>query len=230
MYYCLVIIQLISIVILTIECGYIMSKWKTKLHGLLFFCCVATLVNNVGYFFEMTAGSEDVYLASLKMSYLGRIWIPFVLFVFTLNLCGKNYKKWHIHALSAIHIAILLLVMTSDYQNLYYKGSRYVENGLFPHVTFGSGVCYIFYQYILMPAYIIFGVTFLIQNIRKEKDVLVRSRLVTLTSSIFVEIIFFVLQVFCRNSAYFCRVQGKFSRVAFFKVVFKSLKFNSGSF
>ena len=82
MYQVLLVIQYFSIFVLMVEAGYILGKIKTKLHAYLFFNCVATLINNLGYLLEMLAKSEEQYLTALQMSYLGRVWIPYSLFIF----------------------------------------------------------------------------------------------------------------------------------------------------
>ena len=139
MYNALLMVQFFSIPVLLIEGGYVLAKGKTSLHTILFFNCVATLVNNSGYLFEMLARTEVEYFAALRMSYLGRVWIPFSLLIFTLNVCGKELPKWGTAILAAFHGITYLLVMTSKHNNLYYTDSEYVEGDLFPHIVYGHG-------------------------------------------------------------------------------------------
>lgn len=193
MYHFLLTVQYISIFILFFESAYIFSRWRTKLQGILFFSCVATLINNVGYLIEMKATSEDVYLAGVQTSYLGRSFIPFALFLFCLALSNRQYKKWVVYLLSLVHTITFVLVLTCRYQPFYYSSLTYVEEGLFPHIEFGHGFWHIGYT-VLLIVYIVVGLSSLILAIRQETNIIVKKRCSLVIASITIESLFYLIE------------------------------------
>lgn len=177
---------------MTGECAYIFSKWKTRFQGILFFSCVATLVNSVGYFFETIAGSFDAYYIALCMSYLGRIWVPFTLFLFTVYLCKIKVHKYVQPFLAVIHFVTYIFVITSRYHEWYYTDMVFVEEGVFPHINNGHGPWYIFYS-ILIFGYMIYGIPKLVKAAIREKCSIAKKRLWCVNTSIFVICFFYSL-------------------------------------
>ena len=86
MYLIVNIIQCMSIAFLSVECWIVFKNWKGPIHSCLFFACIATLINNIGYFMQLRARSEEAYLTALQLSYAGRVWIPFALVLFISEL------------------------------------------------------------------------------------------------------------------------------------------------
>jgi len=83
----LFIIQYVSIVGLVVECWVIFQKWRSELHSYIFFSSIATLVNNYGYLLLMRATTGEACLTAMKTAYLGKVWLPYALFMFALLLC-----------------------------------------------------------------------------------------------------------------------------------------------
>lgn len=192
MYQILLILQYISILFLLIEAAYIFVKTKTKLQMYLFFNCAVTLVNNTGYLMQMLAKSEEAYLRALQMSYLGRVWIPFSLFLFVMMLCKVKINPKVYWGLGAVHGATFLAVLTTEWQNLYYSSRTYVTEGLFPYIDTGKGPWHNIYTCLLL-FYIGFGLFKLIQCIRKEKNKVAKTRLTYVLLVIIVESLCFIV-------------------------------------
>ncbi|MDD6157658.1 MAG: histidine kinase N-terminal 7TM domain-containing protein [Lachnospiraceae bacterium] len=192
MYHILLIVQYISILFLLIEAAYIFAKSRTKLHMYLFFNCAATLVNNTGYLMEMLAESEEAYLRAVQMSYLGRVWIPFSLFLFVMTLCKVKIDRKVYWGLGAIHGATYLLVLTTEWQNLYYSSRKYVTEGLFPYIETGNGPWHHAYTGLLL-FYIVFGLYKLIRCVIKEKNQVSRWRLTYVVIAIVAESLCFLI-------------------------------------
>ena len=66
------IILCISIIAVFLEGWIVFRNLKSPLHAYLLLSCIATVVNNIGYFLEIHTHSEEAFLAALKLSYLGR--------------------------------------------------------------------------------------------------------------------------------------------------------------
>ena len=194
MYQVLLVIQYFSIFVLMVEAGYILGKIKTKLHAYLFFNCVATLINNLGYLLEMLAKSEEQYLTALQMSYLGRVWIPYSLFIFMILLCKVNVNRKILIGLGIFHAATFFVVLTCQHQNWYYSSMTYVKEGLFPYIETKDGPWHHVYSFILL-FYIVFGLYKLIQAVRKEQYELERKRLTYMVIAIAVESASFVINM-----------------------------------
>ena len=128
MFNIIISIQYFSIVVLFLECWLVIRNWKNGLHSYLFLGCVSTLVNSIGYLFELQAKSEASFVTALQLSYFGRVWITFAFFMFSARLskvkipmihkarwmmetplfiCIFSVKRFHIHtALSSSGAAL----------------------------------------------------------------------------------------------------------------------------
>lgn len=186
-FHSLVILQCISIVLLSIECIYIFYRWKTKMHAYLFLYCIATLVNNIGYLMEMTASDSGEALMGTQICYLGKVFIPVSLLLFVLKYCGVRIPKWIAILLAAFHAGVFGLVFTCKYQNLFYSDITYTTSGLFPHNVYGHGIVYWLYTF-LMVLYLVISFCVLIRTIAKAHSKETRTQLCYLLASALVAI------------------------------------------
>lgn len=186
-FHSLVILQCISIVLLSIECIYIFYRWKTKMHAYLFLYCIATLVNNIGYLMEMTASDSGEALMGTQICYLGKVFIPVSLLLFVLKYCGVRIPKWIAILLAAFHAGVFGLVFTCKYQNLFYSDITYTTSGLFPHNVYGHGIVYWLYIF-LMVLYLVISFCVLIRTIAKAHSKETRTQLCYLLASALVAI------------------------------------------
>ena len=207
MYNILLVIQFMTITVLLLECIYLRLRARSDLQGTLFFCCAVNLVNNVGYMFAMTSTTAEGYLIATYMSYLGRIWVPFSLFLFTLKLCNVKYKKRIMLIMALWHSFTYWTVITSKWQGLYYSSMTYVEDGMFPHMEFGHGPVYNLYSLNII-CYIVIAMTILIKSYIKEEDLRVKRRFAIITISILVESAFFIMQLLQLAGTYDLTMMG----------------------
>lgn len=206
-YNALLAVQFMTVTVLMIECIYIRIRARSDLQESLFFCCVVNLVNNTGYLFVMTSTTPEGYMIGNSMSYLGRIWVPFSLFLFTLKLCRIRYKKRIILALALFEVFVYFTVITSGRYGLYYSSKKYVTEGLFPHMEFGHGITYKL-QSALIICFIVIAMTMLIYNVIKEEDKRVKERFAIITSSIAIESSFFIMQLLKLAGTYDLTMMG----------------------
>lgn len=82
---------------------------------------VSVFVVNLGYFLMSVSRTLDFALASNRIAYSGSVFLPFFMFMIILNLCGANYQKWLPAVLSAVSLAVLILVASPGYLTIYYK-------------------------------------------------------------------------------------------------------------
>lgn len=151
MFQLIVILQYIGIALLLFEIFYISTKWTSRPKILLLIFTIATLINNVGYLFEITSVTPETAIIGTKFSYLGKAFLPLIMALFTLQNCKIKLPQRVIKLLMIIHSLIIFLVLTSEHNTLYYSSVGYdYEGGLFPHLVLGHGIIYNCYMILIM--------------------------------------------------------------------------------
>ena len=191
----LLIIQYISILGLFLESWIILRHWKNSLHTYLFLSCIATFLNNLGYLFELKAGSEETYLTALKLSYAGRVWICLMLFLFTAKLCRIRISDWLTRILVLAHLGIYISVFTLESHKLYYSWYEFVQGDVFPKLDHGNGLIYYLF-FGIQVTYIVMGLVWIIRDYRKEKKRTARRRLLIVLCAFTIEAVFYIVQIF----------------------------------
>lgn len=165
MYTALLALQYIGIVIVVLEILCVLCRKSTKLQTILLVVLTSTLINFVGYLFEMQAGTRQEALQAVKMIYVGKPFIILFILIFFIERMGIKPPKFLYPALGAVHVAVSVLVLTCEHHFLYYSSIAYdTEHGLFPHLVFGHSPVYMLYH-ILILVYFVFmfaaGIRFL---------------------------------------------------------------------
>ena len=184
----------VSIVVLFVESLLVFRNWSNRLHSYLFLSCVATLVNNVGYLLELNSKSQSTYITAVQMSYLGRVWITFALFMFAARLCRIRLPRFVTDILPFVHAAIYFCVLTFPYHQLYYKNYKWTRGDVFPVFMHENGIVHHLFMSLTI-VYIIFGMTWLFIACRKEKNIKMRNRLLAVLAAVTTESVFFILQL-----------------------------------
>ena len=123
-------------------CWVVLRKWSGRLHGFMFFSCVANLIYNLGCLLEFKARSEEAYLMALKIGYFGRIWIGFALFLFATELCDIRVPEIVNALIVLIHLAVYASILTLESNTLYYKTMEVSFDGEIPVRMHTSGPLY----------------------------------------------------------------------------------------
>ena len=58
----LLAVQYITVSALFVEIWIVFLRWRNTIHSYLFLSCIASFISNIGYLFEMKAGSLEAYL------------------------------------------------------------------------------------------------------------------------------------------------------------------------
>lgn len=227
MYIFLLVIQYISVIALLFECGYIISRMKTVLQSYLFFYCVSTLLNNTAYLLLMMSNTEDAYIACVKLSYLGKIWIPLSLLLFILSLCRVKINRKLFIGLGFFHGIVFFLVFTFEHHNLYYTSKTYITDTLFPYIKFGHGIIHKLYTSFIL-VYIIVGIVTLIRTSLKEKNKAVRLRYFYVFIMMLVESICYIINLTHITNCYDFTVMGySLGTLLLYIAIFKDNLFNN---
>ena len=146
MYTVLLVIQYIGIVVLLGLAAYIMTRNPSRQQMRMMIMIFALLANFVGYLCEMRATTMQEAFHAVQISYFGKPFIIYFMFLFTMEYCRKPLPKKLSYVLLAVHAMPTLLVLTSEIQPLFYSSIGFTEEGLFPHLMFGHGPAYIAYH------------------------------------------------------------------------------------
>lgn len=207
MYNILLIIQCVNIVGLFIESIIVFSRWKSTLHGYMFLSCIAPLVNAIGILIEYTSRTKEAYIAALRVSYAGRVWVSLFLLLFTAELCRKKIPAFVKYALILVHAGIYVCVFTfRDLKHkLYYTDYVYLATGQFARFEHHNGIVHEIFT-ALQLIYIITGIVMLIITHHKEKSPVARKRLRMVLYAVTSMAVFYVVQI----SGIFSELTSKF--------------------
>ena len=169
MYEMCVMIQYIGIILLLVGLAYLLQQWPSRPQSFMLFLGFAVLVNSVGYLIEMTADSMKVALVAAKFSYLGKIYIPPLAFFFVLYYCGIKVPRALVVALASVHTAVLVLVLSCEEHDLFYKSSYFSTAGVFPHLEQEYGVVYKGYMALVL-CYAVMTLLICIGQYRKSEE------------------------------------------------------------
>lgn len=187
-------IQYASIVGLFIECWIIFHRLKNAPLSYLFLSCLAILVNNIGYLFQLLSTTQETYITALRFSYGGRVWVTLFLFLFTIELCKIKFSKFFRNILVLAHIFIYLSILTLTKNNLYYTWTKFSAQNIFPQMSHGNGIVHHIFM-VLQFFYIAIGFKWLFTAWRKEKNRTTKKCFMAVIVSLFIEFLFFTVQM-----------------------------------
>ncbi len=190
----LLAVQYITLWGLLIESIIIFRRWKDRLHGNLLLSCLAALVNNLGYLFEFRARTQETYVTAVQLSYAGRVWFAFFLFLFVCRLTGIRIKSWITSTLVALHVLCYIAVLTVPDTSLYYTWINFTYDGTFGYFTHGNGIMHHVHM-ALNIGYIVLGLTILLVAVLRESGRIAKRRLITVFISVLAQAIFFTVQM-----------------------------------
>ena len=116
----------------------------------MMFLGVAVLIFLLGYLFEITASSFEGALISTKISYVGKVYVPVIAFFFVLYYCRIKFSNWFVLVSAALHTAVLMLVLTCEYHDIFYTNLGFSKDGAFPHLEHWHGPGYVAYMALVL--------------------------------------------------------------------------------
>lgn len=141
MYEVLVGIQGISMVVLFLMIFHIWEQYNCKEQMYLIMSLVCVLINLFGYLMEMLSQNMEMAIASTKVSYLGKCFLGWFMFMFIVKFCEYHVPKAFSRTLLYIHLIIFIIVFTCDRHNLYYTDIKF-STDMFPHIETKNGIVY----------------------------------------------------------------------------------------
>ena len=170
MFHVLVGLQVLGLLMLLCALVYIFRGGSTYTQRLMLSFTISELVHNAGFLLELLSRTKEEAMVAIKVEYLGGAGVTIFFMMFIFNYCGRREHKIFERILLLCALAVIIMVWTGDYHNLYYSDIEFLYTGAYPHVklTYGPG----FYFYVLTCTVIpwIASVWTLILTIRKEKS------------------------------------------------------------
>lgn len=146
MYTFLLVIQYIGIIGLLLTTAYVLRQHISRQQVIMLALLAAELVNFAGYLFEMTAQTEREALRAVQFTYFGKPFVLLLTFLFVMEYCRIRLSKVLVEVLAICHLSVTLLVLSCEYQGLFYSSFEFVDTGLFPHLVLGHGPVYVIYH------------------------------------------------------------------------------------
>ncbi len=82
---------------------------------------IGSLIQNLGYLFELTAPTVEVAVVAVKMQYIGSLVVPISYCYFMFSYCFEKAPVRILKLLKIVDIFVLGLVFTCDVHSFYYK-------------------------------------------------------------------------------------------------------------
>ena len=185
---------ILSLLAMLFEGFIVFRNLKNKLHAYLFLNCIAMLIGNTGYLMQLLSKTEDAYIAALKFSYAGRVWIVFSLFMFTAELCHVRISKHIERVLVLINVAVYGIIFTLQDHSLYYSKIWYDKTGMFPVLLHRNGIVHkLFVQYQAIAVIII--LLLLLKSFKNHKGKIARKRVFIILGGFLVATLLYAMQV-----------------------------------
>ncbi len=185
---------ILSIFAIFFEGFIVFRNLKNKLHAYLFLNCVTMLINNTGYLLKILTKTEDGYIAAIKFSYAGRVWIVFSLFMFTAELLHLRIPKFIPRVLILINIAVYAVIFTLEKHTLYYSKVWFDKTGMFPVLLQRNGIIHeIFMQYQAILIVIILAL--LIRSLRNHRGKIAKRRVFIILIGFFIAAAMYIMQI-----------------------------------
>ena len=170
MFQVLVSLQIVGLLMLLCALVYIFRGGSTYTQRLMLSFTISELVHNAGYLLELLSKSKEEAILAIKVEYLGGAAVAIFFMMFIFNYCGKKEHKIFERVLLLCALAVIIMVWTGDYHNLYYSNLEFVNTGAYPHVKITYGPGFYFYMLTCTVTPWTASVWTLIQTIRKEKS------------------------------------------------------------
>ena len=194
MYQLILIIQCVSIAATAVECWVVFRNWKGMQHSYLFLACAATFVSNLGYFFQLRSRSFEMYFAALRLSYAGRVWVTFALFLFITELVRLKLPRILKLGMALFNVATYVVVLTTKNTGLYYRIMGFQVRGKFPFFIHENGIWHHLWSATLI-LYVLYGVTALYYGLRREKNPTARKRLLMVLMAVLTMSFFLIINI-----------------------------------
>lgn len=163
MYQFLIILQIICVFISGGVVVLLVREKPSRPQQYLQLASIASFFNGIGYYFELTAKSEETAILAIKIEYLGLASMIPLLFMFMARCCDHEISKG-MRAFILVSPAVFLnFVTTLEHHTIFYKSYYFDAQAPIPHIVSEKTPLYfgfIGYSCIMMLAQIMMSVNY----------------------------------------------------------------------
>lgn len=187
----IIILESLGILIIFIAIGLLIADDGTKEQKQMSYFLCGALVQNVGYLLELTSPTIDAAIVSVKVEYLGSIFVPLCYCWFIYGYCYEKIPYKLMKAVGGIDFCLLAAILSFERHNFYYRSFSWIEGGgghYYLSIEYGIGyIIFILFSCIVpycLSSYALFKAVLTksahVTN-RKYKEIIFLSCLPTLT-------------------------------------------------
>jgi signal transduction histidine kinase len=184
----------ISVLSLFIECWVVFNNTRNLLHAYLLLSIISALMSNLGYILELQSTTLGGYLAAVKFSYAGRIWLAFALLQFAAQFCHIKIPAVIRKTLPIIHMAVYGVILTIGSNDLYYKNIAFSMDDGNPVLIRENGIVHHFLIQ-LQIVYIICAFIWFFSTLRRQNGPTARKRYWTVIIAYVIQTVFYLAQI-----------------------------------
>lgn len=141
----------------------IMNQRNSQVMGTLLLAAAAALCDLTGYMAELMAQTKEAALMAVKMSYLGKCFLAWLLLYFIMKYYKCKFSSGLMYTLAAMHAAVYCLVMTCEKHNFYYDTIDFTTEGAYPHLVLSYGVA----AYVQIGASVVYAFCIIFLSLRQ---------------------------------------------------------------
>ena len=121
------------------------KRMPTKNQALVFLLTILMGISAFGYWVELTSTTKEAALNGVKIGYMGKVYLLFIMMLVTGQLTKVKLRAWMKILMFTVASVTLGVVMLCDRYPWFYSSITYVQEGDFAHLALGHGIFYKIY-------------------------------------------------------------------------------------
>lgn len=219
MYNFLLTIQYAAIIILMGDIIFLFTRKPNETQRNLLMLHVSMLITVMAYTAEIQCQSVEAMRLAVKFGYIGKPLIILSVFFLVVDYCKINLPKWLRIILPIIQMGMICLVFTFEKHTLFYKNSRYNNQGLLPYLSKEHGILYNSYT-VLLVLYGAFSIGICVYQASKTSNLVQRIALLRLAGIIILPFLGFACYLMNLTKGYDASILGYVIAAVVFSVMF----------
>lgn len=133
-------VEIFAICVILFTLGLLVMGQDSQEQKLMTYFMCGALIQNCGYLLELFAPTLEAAVTSTKMQYLGSLFIPPLYCWFVSHYCYEKVPMHFLRILAVIDIALLAIIFTSEYHQLYYRDLQWLvtrDGHHYMHIEYG---------------------------------------------------------------------------------------------
>lgn len=219
MYNFLLTIQYIAIIVLMGDIIFLFTRKPNETQRNLLMLHVSMLITVMAYTAEIQCESVEAMRLAVKFGYIGKPLIILSVFFLVVDYCKINLPKWLRFILPIIQMGMICLVFTFEKHTLFYKNSRYNNQGLLPYLSKEHGILYNSYT-VLLVLYGAFSIGICIYQASKTSNPVQRNAVLRLAGIIVLPYLGFACYLMNLTKGYDATILGYVVAAVVFSIMF----------